>query len=148
MSRAAAAPVAVLALAGCGGRSPEQVFREDSLRPLQQKSELQRARVAATLRVVRFGSRRDARALGEDIDAYAGTVRKIAGLLPPAQAQPAFRRYVAALRELVGELRRLKKAMGGHDVAAVRTRSQRVRDDVGAVQRGDDELESALLENS
>jgi hypothetical protein len=138
----------VLALAGCGGRSPEQVFREDSLRPLQQRAELQRARVAATLRVVRFGSRRDARALGEDIDAYAGTVRKIAGLLPPEAAQAPFRRYVSAMRELVRELRRMKAAMGGRDVAVVRTRSQRVQDDVGAVQRGDDELQSALTKDS
>jgi hypothetical protein len=139
---------AAVALAGCGGRSQGEAFREDSLKPAQQRAELKRARVAATLRVVRPGSRRDAGALGEDIDAYAAGVRQIAGLVPPADARPRFDGYVKALRGLVAELRRLNMALRRDDRGAIQALAQRVQDDVGAVQRGDDALQTALLGNS
>lgn len=139
---------AVAVLAGCGGRSPEQAFREDSLRPAQQQAELKRARVAATLRVVRPGSRRDAGALTEDVDAYAASVRRIAGLVPPASAKAGLAGYVRAQRRLVAELRRLTAALRRDDRAAVQTLARRVQDDVGAVQRADDALENVLTKNS
>jgi hypothetical protein len=139
---------AVAVLAGCGGRSPEEVFREDSLRPAQRQAELKRARVAATLRVVRPGSKRDASALREDIDAYAASVRRIGGLVPPSSARAGLDGYVRAQRRLVAELRRLTAALRSDDRPAVETLSQRVQDDVGAVQRADDALQSVLTGDS
>lgn len=136
--------VAVLALSGCG-RSEGEAFREDSLRPLEQRIARDRARVAATLRVVRPGNARDAAALREDVDAVARTVTQVAGLVPPAPAREAFDRYVRALRGLVIELRRFAARLRRDDRLALRTIAQRTQDAAARVQQGDEDLERALL---
>ena len=133
---------------GCGGRSEGQAFRDDHLRPLEQRMELRRARVAATLRVVRSGNKRDAAALREDIDGLARSVAGIAALAPPASAREPFARYVLALRGLVTELRRFTTALRADDGAKVRDLAARVQTDAGAVQTGHDDLERALVGGS
>ena len=145
MRRACAlAAVTVLTLTGCG-RSEGEEFREDSLRPLEQRIARERARVAATLRVVRPGNARDAAALREDVDAVGRTVTRVAGLVPPASAREPFDRYVRALRGLVVELRRFASRMQSTDRAALRTVAQRTQDAAARVQQGDEALERALL---
>ena len=111
------AAIAVLALAGCG-RSDGEEFREDSLQPLEQRLARERARIAATLRVVRPGNARDAAALREDVDAVGRTVTQVAGLVPPASARDPFDRYVRALRGLVIELRRFAGRLRSDDRTA------------------------------
>jgi len=138
----------MMVIAGCGGRSEGEAFREDSLRPLEQRLDVRRARVAATLRVVRAGSRRDAAALREDIGALEGGVRRIAALVPPSSAQQPFARYVGALRELVAELRRFSAALRADQPAAMRDIATRLRDATGAVQSEHDALEQALVGDS
>ncbi len=149
MIRVAAAMVALIVVGtGCGGRSEGQAFRDDHLRPLERRLELRRARVAATLRVVRSGNRRDAAALREDIDALARSVDGIGALAPPSSAKRPFVRYVRALRSLVTELRRFTTALRGADGPAVRDLATRVQDVAGAVQTGHDDLERALVGGS
>jgi hypothetical protein len=136
--------VVVLSLAGCG-RSAGEEFREDSLRPLEERIARERARVAATLRVVRPGNARDAAALREDVEAVDRSVRRVAGLVPPAPAREPFERYVRALRGLVTELRRFAARLRSDDRAALRTIVQRTQDAAARVQEGDEALERALL---
>ena len=136
--------VALLLLLGCG-RSEGEEFREDSLRPLQQQLDRQRARVAATLRVVRSGNPRDARALGEDVDALAATVRKIEGLVPPSDARGEFDGYVRALRGLVVELRRFPPLLRRGDDDGLLLASQQIQDATSAVQGRAERLERRLL---
>lgn len=138
------AVVLLLVAAGCG-RSEGEEFREDSLRPVEQQLERERARVAATLRVVRPGNARDARALGEDVAAVARTVRRIAGLVPPSDAREQFDAYVRALRSLVAELRRFAGALRRGDPDVLATASQRIQDATGRVQQRREQLEGALL---
>ena len=139
------AVLVLLALAGCG-RSDGEKFREDSLRPLQQQLDRQRARVAATLRVVRRGNARDARALREDVDALAATVRRIAGLVPPPDARGEFDGYVRALRGLVGELRAFPASLRRGDPQLLEAVSRRIQDATGVVQQRAEQLERRLLE--
>jgi hypothetical protein len=138
------AALLLLLPAGCG-RSEGEEFREDSLRPVEQRLDRERARVAATLRVVRPGNRRDARALGEDIDVVARSVRRVAGLVPPREAAESFDAFADALRALVAELRRLQAALRRGDSAVLATASQRVQDATGRVQQRREQLEAALL---
>ncbi|HEV2812270.1 MAG TPA: hypothetical protein VGW10_03365 [Solirubrobacteraceae bacterium] len=148
MRRAAWALGAVallLALAGCG-RSDGEEFREDSLRPLQRRLDGERARVAATLRVVRPGNPRDARALREDVDAVAATVDRIAGLVPPPDARDQFDGYVRGLRGLVGELRAFPVSLRRGDPALLDAASRRIQDATGVVQQRGEQLERRLLD--
>jgi hypothetical protein len=130
--------------AGCGSNEGED-FREDSLRPLEQQLRRERDRIAATLRVVRPGNARDARAVGEDVDALAGTVRQLAGLVPPSDEREPFDAYVRALRSLVAELRRVPAALREGDADRLGAASQRIRDATGVVQQRGEELERDLV---
>ena len=141
----AGALLLALLLAGCG-RSEGEEFREDSLRPLQQRLERERARVAATLRVVRQRRASDARALSEDVQALAATVRRIDGLVPPRDAREAFDEYVRALRGLVAQLRRLAPPLRRGDGGALSTVARRVEDATGVVQQRASGLERALVD--
>ena len=143
-SWALGAVLLLLLPAGCG-RGEGEEFREDSLRPLEQRLDRERARVAATLRVVRPGNDRDAGALGEDIAAVAATVRLVAGLVPPSDAREEFDAYVRALRELVAELRRFPAALRDGNADALSAAAQRIRDATGVVQQRREALERALL---
>lgn len=143
-SWALGAVLLLLLPAGCG-RGDGEEFREDSLRPLEQRLDRERARVAATLRVVRPGNARDARALGEDVDAVGRTVRRVAGLVPPRDAAEPFDAYVDALRDLVSELRRFAAAVRRGDAAVLGTAAQRVQDATGRLQQRREQLEDALL---
>ena len=135
----------LLVCAGCG-RSEGEAFREDTLRPLQQRLDRQRARVAATLRVVRPGNGRDARAVREDVHALAAGVRDVSELAPPKDARGEFDAYVRALRDLVGALRAYPPALRRGEGATVLTAvSGRVRDATGRVQQRQEELERRLL---
>ena len=135
----------LLALIGTGcGRGDGEAFREDSLRPLQERLARERARVAATLRVVRRGNARDARALGEDVEALAATVRRIGGLVPPGEARDEFGAYVDALGDLIGELRELERPLRQGDGAVLTSVSAQIQDASGAVQERTDALEQAL----
>jgi hypothetical protein len=143
---AVATTATLIAVAGCGGRSEGEIFREDSLAPAEERVERARAEVAATLRVVRPGRRRDARALDDDVDALAASVRRLDGLLPPTFARARFDDYAGALRELVVESRRFADAIGRGESAALPALAQALRDRAGRVQRGHDALEQTLLE--
>jgi hypothetical protein len=134
-----------LLVAGCG-RSDGEAFREDSLRPLQERLARERARVAATLRVVRRRSVRDARALGEDVSALAATVGRIGGLVPPGAARAAFDGYVRALRSLVAQLRAVPPALRRGDGAVIELVSARIQEASGVVQERADRLERALAD--
>ena len=138
------AVVVLLAAGGCG-RSDGEKFREDSLRPLQQRLDRQRARVAATLRVVRAGNPRDARALREDVDALGAGVRQIGALVPPPDAREAFDAYARALRGLVADLRRFPPALRRGDRALLDDVSRRIQEATGAVQQRAEQLEQKLL---
>ena len=143
-SCALGAALFVLLAAGCG-RSDGEEFREDSLRPLQERLERERARVAATLRVVRRRSARDARALGDDIDAMAATVRRVGGLVPPGDAREPFDEYVRALRDLIAQLRRLPPPLRRGDADVLGTVARRVQDATGLVEQRAERLERALV---
>ncbi|HEX2084067.1 MAG TPA: hypothetical protein VHF89_00150 [Solirubrobacteraceae bacterium] len=138
--------VLVLLLAPGCGRSAGEEFREDELRPLEQRLDVQRARIAATLRVVRSRNARDARALREDVDALAGTVREVEGLEPPSEASAEFGAYVRALRELVAALRVFPAALRRGERASVDAVSRRVQDATGQVQQRSEQLERRLLD--
>ncbi|HEX8084728.1 MAG TPA: hypothetical protein VF529_10600 [Solirubrobacteraceae bacterium] len=140
----AAGLAVLLLLAGCG-RSDGEKFREDSLRPLQQRLDRERARVAATLRVVRPGNARDARALREDVAALRATVGRVAGLVPPGDAREDFDAYVRALRGLVGELRAFDGPLRRGDAALLDAVARRVQDATGLVQERAEDLERRLL---
>lgn len=135
----------LLAAAGCG-RSEGEEFREDSLRPLQQRLDVARGRLAATLRVVRPGNARDARALREDVDAVGASARRIAGLVPPSGARAEFAAYVRALRRLVAAVRAFPASVRRGDDGRLAAVSGRVQDAAGEVQQRDEQLERRLLE--
>jgi hypothetical protein len=138
------AVVLLLLPAGCG-RSAGEEFREDRLRPLEQRLDRQRARIAATLRVVRRRSARDARALREDVDALAALVREIAALAPPDEARGEFDGYVVALRALVGELRAFGPALRRGEEPLLDAASLRIQEATGGVQQRKEHLERRLL---
>ena len=136
--------ILLLLLPGCG-RSEGEEFREDSLRPLQERLDRQRARVAATLRVVRPRNARDARALDEDVDALAEAYRRLAGLVPPAEVNEEFDAYTNALRDLIGALRRFPVLLRRGDEAGLAAAATRIQDATGAVQVRAEALERELL---
>jgi hypothetical protein len=144
--RAVAGAIAVALVAtGCGHSAGEE-FREDSLRPLQQQLERERARIAATLRVVRPRSRRGSRALGEDVKAMSRTARKIAALIPPREASEEFDAYARSLRDLVNQLIGFPLAVAEGEAVDLETVSRRVQDATGVVEQREHELEEKLAD--
>jgi len=130
------AALAALALIGCGDALAE--FRDD-LRPLEQRSEQQRAELAAQLRSVRSGSRADARAVRASTAELSQTYDEIAALDPPADYEKPFAAYVRANGQLVRDLDRfadelaagsergLRQASRGVVAALGRSQSARLR---------------------
>jgi hypothetical protein len=137
--------VALLAL-GCG-RSEGEEFREDSLRPAQQRLERSQQRVVATLRVVRPRRERDARALGQDVDRLRNEAARVAGLVPPDDARPTFDRYVRALRRVTTELHSFRTALRRGDEAEMTALSQRIAEAVGTAQREREDLDRVLVKD-
>jgi hypothetical protein len=135
--------VVVVAVAGCG-KSAEHTFRDDTLHPLQQRAETRKSQVSATLKTVRLGSRRDARALRSEIDSLGGVVRQIAALTPPSSAVPAFRRYTRAYRQLVARLRSFAAVLGRGDHAGLDRAGTRAQEAAGTVQRSEQALIDTL----
>ena len=138
--------VFVVVLASGCGRSEGEEFREDSLRPLQQQLERERARVAATLRVVRPGSERGARAVRADVGAMSRTAEKIDALGPPTEVEEDFDAYTEALQDLVKKLLLFPSAVRSGSAAGLGTVSRRVQDATGLVEQRGHSLEEALAD--
>lgn len=112
-ARAAVAAVALVALlpaaAGCGGK--EEKFRKQDLNPLVERLDMQKARISATLRTVRLGSRRDSRLLVAQVKDMVAVQRKIAALKVPFSAADEFIAYNRANAKLSLQLRRFALAL-------------------------------------
>lgn len=117
MRVAAGAAAAALALTGCGDALDE--FRDD-LRPLEQQAEQRRSALAAELRSVSLGSRRDARAVRAGTAGLSKTYAEIAALEPPDDYEKPFAAYVRANERLVRNLGRFADDLAAGDAHGLR----------------------------
>ena len=145
-----AAPILTLVLlgavalaAGCGG-DPVASFREHSLRPLEQRVDAQRARLAALLRGSRLGSSASARAVRLAAAPLAQAGAALAGLSAPASVSKANRAYAGSVAELARAVRRFAAALGSHSTASLRRAAADVRAAVGALQQARITLDEAV----
>lgn len=143
----AAAVLAVVALAGCGG-SPELKFQRNDLRPVQIQIERAKRSLSAQLQTVRLGNSNDARALRVQVRALETQVEALGRLTPPHGLDPAFRRYAKANRRLVHELESFATALGGRSSRTLERASARAQVAAAAIARTQSELNAEIAGHS
>src|SRR3954452_3393647 len=135
--------IAALALTGCG-QSAEQRFRTHDLRPLRVQLEQRRQHFVALVQTARPGRRKDARALGQAVDALASMSSRIAELRPPGSVRGPFARYSRANRHLVAALRDFTSGVAHRDSARMRSAGLGATQAAGEIRRAEDALDQAL----
>jgi hypothetical protein len=140
----AAAALAALSAIGCGGPSEEEKFRKDKLRPAQQQIERAKSQVAAQLRVVHLGRKRDAELIGRQVDALSVAIDRMRALKPPESVASEFVAFGGANARLVGTLRGFARALGGRSKARLDRAAARAQAAAGEVARARNALYDGL----
>lgn len=133
----------VAATAGCG-QTEQESYRAERLRPLEQRVEQDRARLAAVLRAARSGSRSDARAIRRGVEALRSTAGELSGLEPPASARRQHRSYTGAVEELTVALRRFAAELERGDSAGQRAAARNATAAVDRLVRAEQALDASL----
>lgn len=130
-------------LGGCG-ESAAQQFR-DSLRPIQQRVQSERSRIAATLQAARLNDREAARQLDQEVTTLSIALSQFAQVTAPGpDAGRAYASYIVANRSLVSSLYRLAKVVAHGSAQQLQAASVAATGAAGAVQRSSDALDAAL----
>ena len=117
------------ALAGCGDELEE--FRDEELRPLEQKAESQRSEISGVLQDVTLGRKRDAELLRTKVAALEATYSELAELDPPDDYDATYRDFIVANRSFVKELRAFADALEARREDEVQRASKRARIAIG-----------------
>ncbi len=129
-------------LSGCG-ESGEK-FRKSELLPVEEKYKTEKARLSATLRTVRLGSKRDANLLHRQIDAVAAAGRRIGALDAPGGAEDELQAYNSALVGLVAQLRRFADALAAGDKKRLNRTADDAQEAAGRAFRAERALKEKL----
>lgn len=136
--------ILVLTATGCG-TSEEARFRTESLRPVVERIEKDKAQLSAQLQVARLGSGPDSRVIGELVSRLSGSVDLLAGLPAPESLTGEFSAYVKAHRRLVRELRQFAELLGGDSEKALNRQATAAQSAAGEIARARNALDAKLV---
>ena len=129
----AAVVAAAIIAAGCTDEVAE--FRNEELRPLEDRANQQKARLAATLRIVDAGDRRDARRVASELRPLRETFGELARLDPPEEVADDYERFVEANAELLRRMRQFTTALRRGDRREMLIASEKAKEAIGGGQR-------------
>jgi hypothetical protein len=138
--------LAGLSAAGCGP-SEEATFRKDKLRPAQQRIERDKSQIAAQLRVVRLGRARDAKIVGQQVEALAASVAAMEALKAPGSVKSQVAHFGVAHNHLVASLRRFAAALGHRSKSRLNSEAAKAQSAAGEVARARNALYDELAKH-